>query len=281
MVAEALAWVDPTVSCELRIITTIGDESPQDLAALGGEGVFVSAIEAALAHSSVDLAVHSFKDVPSGQLPGLSTAYLPRGDARDALVTRSGWLLADIEPGSVIGTGSPRRRALLLDMRPDLRVEPLRGNVDTRLRRVAEGAVDGAILAAAGLERLDRLDEVADLFDVERFVPAVGQGIIAIQSSDASSELRDLLAQIDDAETRTCAEAERAAARELEAGCRVPMGTHARLQDGTLRIDAFIEVDDRLHRVQRTGSPSDAEALGRSVGVELKAAAGESRPASA
>ncbi len=271
MVIDALTRVDPSLSCELVIITTLGDESPQDLAALGGEGVFVTAIESALQECSIDLAVHSFKDVPTAQPSSLTTAYLPRGDARDALICRSGRPLIEMAPGAVIGTGSPRRRALLLDARPDLRVEPMRGNVDTRLRKVAEGTVEGAVLAAAGLERLDRSSEIAEMFDPERFVPAVGQGIIAVQAGASDSTMRELLAEIDDADTHTCARAERAVARELSAGCRVALGAHARLTNGSLRVDAFLAGDSALHRTHRVGSPAQAEELGGEVARFLRA----------
>lgn len=271
LVIDALSLVWPSLACEMMIISTQGDESPDsDLGELGGEGVFVSSIEAALLAEDADAAVHSFKDMPTAQTPGLEiAAFLPRGDARDALVARSGGLLADLPPGARIGTGSPRRRALLLSIRPDLRVEPLRGNVDTRLRRVAEGSIDGAVLAAAGIGRLDRSREIVELLDPSTFVPAVGQGIIAIQCRSEDAQIREALHAIDDAETRACALAERAVAAEIEAGCRVPMGAHARLSGTEIQIHAFIERDGTILREERNAPCDQGPRLGKEIGRAL------------
>ena len=183
LAATALRALDPALVVENVEVRTEGDrDRSTPLSVLGGRGIFVRAVEEALLDGRADIAVHSLKDMPTTQLPGLTlAAVLPRADLRDALVAREGRRLADLPPGARVGTSSRRRVALLRALRPDVEAVEIRGNVDTRLRKVAEGEYDAAVLAAAGLERLGRISEATELFEPERFLPAPGQGAIVVQ----------------------------------------------------------------------------------------------------
>jgi hydroxymethylbilane synthase len=244
------------------------------LALVGGKGLFVREIEESLLASRIDVAVHSLKDIPAELAPGLCLAALPpRADARDVLVTRGGGGLRDLPPGAVVGTSSPRRRALVLAARPDLRVEPLRGNVDTRLRKLESGACDAVILAAAGLQRLGLMPARAEMLDPEDFVPAVGQGIIAVEARAADGQTLAALAALDDRTTRACAEAERGFLGRLGASCNSPLGAHATVLAGgeNLRLVALVASGDgsALLRTQGEGSVARAAALGRDLADAL------------
>jgi hydroxymethylbilane synthase len=238
-VAERLAR--DGIPTELVEIRTRGDDRPPDTA--WGEGAFVRGIEAALLDRSVDIAVHSAKDVPTDEHPGLAIAAYPvREDPRDALVCRErGTTLATLPPGSRVGTDSPRRTAFLLAERPDLVLHPLHGNVDTRLRRLDEGETDALVLAVAGLSRLGRLDRVDEILPLDRVVPAPGQGALAVQVRADDAEARDAVARIDDAGTRLAVEAERAILSRSGGGCRSPVGVSARAVDGALEVIAAAE----------------------------------------
>lgn len=198
---DALRGAEPSFEAEIVEVRTEGDRDQQTpLSTLGGRGVFVRAVEDALLEGRADIAVHSLKDVPTLLADGLTIgAMLPRGDPRDALVASGGRRLAQLPDGARIGTSSPRRAALVLAMRPGLTIVEIRGNVDTRLRRVAEGEYDGALLAAAGLERLGRLDEATQIFEAMEFLPAPGQGTIALQCRADDAPLLAQLAAVDDA----------------------------------------------------------------------------------
>jgi hydroxymethylbilane synthase len=275
IVIEALQRAFPALTCEIRVIETEGDAQPTvDLSHFEGQGTFVRRIELALLAREVDVAVHSFKDMPSMPTPGLTAAaFLAREDPRDALVSHAGLGLADLPPGSVVGTGSPRRRALLLDSRPDLEVRNIRGNVDTRLRHAHAGEYGAVVLAAAGLRRLGREAEIAELMDPERFIPAVGQGILAVQVRTDDERVAALVRALDDPATRPCALSERAVALAVAAGCQTPLGAHARTVDGVLRVSGFLATGDgAIARASAEGDPRDAEALGTRVGRELLAA---------
>ncbi|HET8784520.1 MAG TPA: hydroxymethylbilane synthase [Candidatus Limnocylindrales bacterium] len=221
----------------LAPIETDGDRRAPDTA--WGEGAFVAAIERALLDGRVDIAVHSAKDVPTdedGRL--LIGAYLPRADARDALVLPglTPGSLDELPAGTIVGTDSPRRTAFVLAQRPDLRVRPLHGNVDTRLRRLDAGEVDAAILACAGLDRLGHGMRIAERIDPERMPPAPGQGAIALQVRRDDVTMQDIAAAVDDRPTRTAVEAERALLRRAGGGCRSPIGAFAEVGDGRVRL---------------------------------------------
>src|SRR5215470_19121609 len=188
---------------ELVGITTFGDVTQGELASIGGTGVFVSALRTSLLHGDVDLAVHSLKDLPAAPAPGLLLAAVPpRDDPRDVLAARGGAKLADLPPGAKIGTGSPRRAAQLLLLRPDVRPVPVRGNADTRLAKLASGDVDAVVLGYAGLARIGRLDAATQVFDPDEMLPAPGQGALAVECRSGRPELAALLAHVDDAVSR-------------------------------------------------------------------------------
>ncbi|RMI03377.1 hydroxymethylbilane synthase [Cellulomonas triticagri] len=241
---------------ELVRVRTDGDRLTGSLATLGGTGVFVTALRDALLDGRCDVAVHSFKDLPTTPAPGLVVAAVPvRQDPRDALCAREGWTLATLPEGASVGTGSPRRAAQLLAARPDLRVVDIRGNVDTRLRRI-EDDLDAVVLAAAGLARLDRLDAVTEALPPDVMTPAPAQGALAVEvraeDAVAGTPLAAALAALDHRPTHLAVLAERALLNRLEAGCAAPVGAHARLgDDGVLTLSAVVLRTDgtaSLHR---------------------------------
>lgn len=257
---------------ELRVITTTGDRLlDRRLDSVGGKGAFLKEIEEAMLAGEVDLAVHSLKDVPTGLPPGLSLgAFLERADPRDALLT-SGRRLAELTAGATVGTTSLRRQALLREVRPDLVPADLRGNVDTRIRRLREGRFDAIVLAMAGLARLGRDHEVTEALDPRQFVPAPGQGTIALECRDDDHAVRDAVAPLDDAATARAVTAERAFLAALGGGCNVPLGAHAREAGGHLELVAFVAAPAGPGILRGERSGSDPRALGRSLAEELLA----------
>jgi len=277
MAAEALRRAVPDLEIETVLVRTEGDRrAAEPLEAIGGQGVFVKDIEARLQAGEIDLAVHSLKDMPPDTPAGLVVgAYLPRDDARDAIAGRDGLDLARLPAGARIGSDSRRRAVQLLAIRPDLRIESIRGNVDTRLRKVDAGEYDGAVLAVAGLQRLGLLARATDVFPPEAVLPAAGQGTIAIECREADSEVLGLLRAVDDAATRTAALAERAFLRALGAGCRLPIGAYAVVADGEVRLAAMLADDaGGVHRGEARGPASSAETVGRSLALRLRTEAG-------
>jgi hydroxymethylbilane synthase len=256
---------------ELTGVTTFGDVSRAQLAQIGGTGVFVSGLRARLLDGDIDIAVHSLKDLPTTPADGIElAAILPRDDPRDALVARGGAKLADLPSGARIGTGSPRRAAQLLLMRPDLRPVPVRGNADTRLGRVTSGEVDAVVLAYAGLARIGRLDAVTQVFDPDEMLPAPGQGALAVECRTGQQELMALLASVDDAAARAATTAERSLLAALEAGCSAPVGGYAAGAD-VLRLRAVVVAADGETALRASaGAPAaEADRLGREVAAEL------------
>ena len=256
---------------EIAGVTTLGDVSREHLTQIGGTGVFVSALRESLLRREVDFAVHSLKDLPTGAAPGIALAAIPsRDDPRDALVGRDGAKLADLPAGARIGTGSPRRAAQLLLLRPDIRPVPVRGNAGTRLGRVASGEVDAVVLAYAGLARIGRLDVVTQVFEPDEMVPAPGQGALAVECRSGQPELAALLASTDDAATRAAATAERSLLAALEAGCSAPVGGYAAGTDG-LRLHAIVVEPggETALRASASGPAAEAERLGREVAAGL------------
>ncbi|HEV8142716.1 MAG TPA: hydroxymethylbilane synthase [Methylomirabilota bacterium] len=251
---------------EIVPMRTEGDRlATARLAAVGGKGLFVREIEDALLAGSIDVAVHSLKDLPAELPDGLTLAAFPtREDPRDVVVTRRHGGIAGLPAGAVVGTSSPRRRALLLAARPDLAVEPLRGNVDTRLRKLETGACDGVVLAAAGLRRLGVTPPHAELLAVDAFVPAVGQGVLGLEARTDDERVRASLARLDDRATRACALAERAFLARLGASCVTPIAGHASIEGGTLVMLALVVSEDgqRILRQHGTALPAEAVALG-------------------
>jgi hydroxymethylbilane synthase len=266
LVLELLRARTPGIDIEVREVRTEGDQrAGESLTLIGGQGVFVKALEAKLASREIDFAVHSLKDVPAELGERLVLAALPRrADPRDALVTRDGASLADLPPGARIGTGSDRRAAQLRALRPDIEPADIRGNVDTRVRKVDAGEFDGAVLAVAGLERLGLLERASQVFDVYAMLPAVGQGALAVEARADDTEVIELLSAIDDAATRQCCEAERAFMQRLGGGCRLPFGALAQIEDGALEIQGFISdaAGSQMYRAEIAGEPSDAQSIG-------------------
>jgi hydroxymethylbilane synthase len=268
----------PGVAFAVEEISTRGDRT-QDahvpLAQLGDKSLFVAELEQALLAGRVDMAVHSLKDLPGTLDPQLAIAAVPpRADARDAAIARSGHRLEDLPPGAVVATSSLRRRAQVLALRSDLRVEEIRGNVDTRLRKaLAPDGPAATILAVAGLTRLGLEPAITELLPVEQMVPAVGQGALAVEVRAGDLDLRRLLRGIDDRTSRLAVTAERAVLAALGGGCQVPLGAHASLSpDGaTLRLLAVIANLDgaRLVRIEREGPAERPATLGRAVAREL------------
>ena len=266
---------------EIRTIRTTGDAiQDRTLADAGGKGLFTKEIEEALLAGAIDLAVHSSKDMPTVLPAGLVlAAFLPREDARDALICRprpAVRALRDLPQRAVVGTASLRRQALLKHARPDLAIVPLRGNVETRLRKVEAGEVDATVLAVAGLKRLGLFAAATAVLDVDEFLPAVAQGAIGIEIRADDAATRALVAAIDDADTATAVAAERAFLAVLDGSCRTPIAGHARLSDGTLGFRGMIAKTDGSEAVTvaRQGAPADAAALGADAGRDLKGRAG-------
>jgi hydroxymethylbilane synthase len=255
---------------EAVIVRTQGDRAAgTPINRLRGQGWFTAALERALAAGQADIAVHSAKDLPSRLAPGFPVAaYLARGDCRDGLVTREGVGLGDLPEGCVVGTSSTRRSAFLLSLRPDLRVVPLRGNVDTRLAKLDQGEVDALLVACAGVDRLGLGDRIATRLDPRVFVPAPCQGAIALQAGAASPAL-STAAEVDDPSTRAAALAERTVLAALGGGCLLPLGVWARLEGGRLMVTAALAAGGVLRRAEAEGDPRDPASLGTRVAAEL------------
>jgi len=263
---------------EIRVIKTTGDViQDRPLSEVGGKGLFTKEIEQALIDNAIDLAVHSSKDMPTVLPPGLIlAATLPREDVRDAFVSKKAKSLADLPKGATVGTASLRRQALVRRARPDLKVESLRGNVETRIRKLDEGVADATLLALAGLKRLGLADVATAVLDIDTFLPAVGQGAIGLETRESDARTRELVAKVNDAATTTALAAERAFLEVLDGSCKTPIAGHARIIDGRLSFRGMIlKVDgSEVHETQRTGAIGDAVALGEDAGRELKARGG-------
>jgi hydroxymethylbilane synthase len=263
---------------ELEVIRTTGDViRDRPLAEVGGKGLFTKEIEEALLAGAIDLAVHSAKDMVT-QLPeGLTiAAVLPREDPRDAFISRKAKALDDLPEGAIVGTASLRRQALLKRRRPDLSIVSLRGNVDTRLRKLEAGEVDATVLALAGLKRLGRADAATAVLSLDECLPAVGQGIIAIEARADDARTLALLAAVNHGDSATALACERAFLAVLDGSCRTPIAGHATVAAGRLRFRGLIAKPDgsEVVETEREGAVADAVALGADAGRELKARAG-------
>jgi hydroxymethylbilane synthase len=273
--AESVAASLRALGAEVDIVPvrTEGDRRLEvQLAAIGGKGLFVREIEDMLLAGTLDCAVHSLKDLPAEIPAGLTLAAFPkREDARDVLVTRESRRLEDLRPGARLGTGSPRRRALALAARADLVVEPLRGNVETRLRKLESEGLDGVLLAAAGLTRLGIAPAHVQPLDPDLFVPAIGQGVLAVESRANNTRLTSLLGRIDHAPTRACSLAERACLARLGASCSSPVAAYALQAGGDIKMTALVASEDGRKVLRATGAEGTegAERLGRRLAVSL------------
>ncbi len=257
------------VEAEIVVIKTSGDKfANAPLTQIGGKGIFVKELEDALMEETIDVAVHSVKDIPTEIPSRLSfPAVFRREDVRDCLVSASGATLANLRQGARIGTGSLRRQAQLRHIRPDLDVRDLRGNVDTRLRKAESGEYDAILLAKAGLDRLGWSDRITEAFAPDVFLPAVGQGAIAAECRLSDAEAAEVLATLDDAESRTAIIAERALLSALQGGCQVPLGAWARTERGEFVLEACVCSVDGVQYVRQraAATPDQAAALGEHV----------------
>ena len=278
-VADAITAATGT-PVELVHIVTEGDRSSAAIAQLGGTGVFVAAIRRALLEGSIDIAVHSYKDLPTAAEPGLIIAAVPgREDPRDALVARDGLTLGELPSGSRIGTGAPRRVAQLRALGLGLDVVPIRGTVDTRLARVAgvgeQGDLDAVVLARAGLARLGRVGLVTETLDPLQVLPAPAQGALAVECRTSDARTRELLGRLEDATVRACVMAERSTLAALEAGCSAPVAAYAELAEGESGPELFLRASvtaiDGSDAVRGSiaGPLPEAAALGRALATEL------------
>jgi len=267
-VAEQLKQLFPKISFEIQTLKTKGDKILDvPLAKIGDKGLFTKELDRALLNEEIDMAVHSLKDVPTAIPEGLIIAAVTqRWDARDALISRSG-KFADLPDGAKVATGSLRRKAQLLHVRPDLKMVDLRGNLNTRFRKFDESDWDAMILAVAGIERLRWQERITEKIDFSLILPAVGQGSFAIICREEDWEMRELLIPINHPASATAANAERALLRTLEGGCQIPIGAYAHIVDGKLLLDACIASLDgkKLIRDQLSGNPEDS----REIGVAL------------
>lgn len=279
-VIAALRQISPDYEYVVQTVKTLGDrvvDVPLDQ--FGTTGVFVKEIDRLLLDGTIDLAVHSLKDVPSDETPGLVLAAFPeRADPRDALVSRDGKRFAELPAGARVGTSSVRRRAQLRAQRPDLRyLDNLRGNVDTRLRKLAQGDYDAIVLAAAGLQRLGRASEISDYLPIDLCLPDAGQGTLAVQARESDVEAVAVVSRIDDPAVRAEALAERAVLRAFGGGCKVPVAAHARLDGSTIHLDGLVATPDgsRIVRVSLDGPAAAPEALGAALWHRLAASGAE------
>lgn len=268
------------IDAEIVVIKTSGDNFQAAAVAelsgeVGGKGIFIKEIEDALLDGRIDLAVHSMKDVPTETPRGLCfPAVTKREDPRDCLVSRQGESLANLPHGALVGTCSLRRQSQLRHYRPDLRVADLRGNVDTRIRKLEAGEFEAILVAKAGLDRLGLSAKITEVIPPDVILPAVGQGALVIESRESEAALRETLTSFDDEETRAAITAERALLAELEGGCQVPLGAWARQENGSLRLDAAVLSADGRECIRRGAAAqcrnrTDGEALARRLAREL------------
>jgi len=275
-VAALLRTAHPGLQVELVPMSTQGDRvQDRALAEVGGKGLFVKELEVAMQEDRADIAVHSMKDVPSELPPGfVIAAVLPRATANDAFLSLRYARFEDLPAGARVGTSSPRRQAQLRHARPDLKLELLRGNVDTRLRRLEEGSLDAILLACAGLERLGLGARITQVLDLALSLPAVGQGVIGIECREGDAASRTALAALHDVPSFLRLRAERSFARTLGGSCHSPIAAHALLQDEHLTVHGFVGAPDggEVYRDVERGPAGDPEALGRRLAGRMQAA---------
>ena len=263
----------PGMIVSLTKIKTTGDKILDvPLAKVGGKGLFVKEIEEAMLANEIDIAVHSMKDVPTFFPDGLHLACITkREDARDALLTRNNVKFKDLPKGANVGTSSLRRQAQLMGVRPDFVIHQLRGNVDTRIRKLKEGQYDAIILAAAGVKRLGLAENVSEYIDPEISLPAIGQGALGIECRVDDRELNDMISFFNHADTRTAVTGERSLLRRLEGGCQVPIACYGQMINGTLKLVGLVGSVDgkRIIKDSIEGAPDQAEKLGKTLAEKL------------
>lgn len=272
-VADLLQALPEVNAVEIVPLSTRGDEIlDKSLQKIGGKGLFIKELEVAMQADEADIAVHSMKDVPAEMPPGFCiAAVLERANHADALVSANGGDLDTLPQRALVGSSSLRRQAQLMLMRPDLRIEPLRGNVNTRLAKLENGDYDAIILAAAGLERLELQHHISQQFSPDQMLPAAAQGVIGIECLESRSELRDVLAKLNHEPTVQTTAAERAIARTLQASCQSPVATHAVIENSSLTVTALVAMPDGSQSIRDTvsGPTQDAELLGQELANRL------------
>jgi hydroxymethylbilane synthase len=272
-VIDSLRAVHPEVEFEVKIVKTLGDEDAKNpLFTIDRRGIFEKELGFAIAKGEIDLAVHSLKDVPTEETPDNVIAAIPkRGSPHDVLISKNRAPLEALPKCGVVGTGSLRRLAEVKHLRPDLQVKAIRGNVDTRVRKVNEGEFDGVIIAEAGLERMGINNLIAERFAVDKFTPAAGQGALAVTAKEGNMKVIALLQSIDDPQTRAEVTAERSVMLALEGGCRVPIGTIGRAENTSLSLYACVFSLDGKEKItaNTNGKLSEAAELGRRVAQKL------------
>ncbi len=269
-VIERLQSIEPSVEVEVVVIKTKGDkiiDSP--LSRIGGKGLFVKEIEEEMLRGNIDFAVHSLKDLPTELPQGLKVgAVLEREDPRDAFVSFKYRCLEDLPEGATVGTSSLRRKAQILARRPDLKVVEIRGNVDTRVRKIREGVADAAVMAYAGLKRMGLADAAQVVFDSSEFIPATGQGVIVVEVRE-DCQFGELLESLNHESTRQCIDAERAFLETIEGGCQVPAAAHAVQVDGRFLLTAFVADEDGSRMMYESVKGVDPVAVGVAAGKAL------------
>ena len=277
-VAECLKEEYPGLEVEMKLMTTKGDKIlDAPLAKIGGKGLFTKELEQEMLEGGIDLAVHSLKDMPTEVPEGLVIAAITkRADPGDAVVSLKYGHFADLPEGAKVGTSSLRRKAQLLHARPDLKIQDLRGNVNTRLRKLEEENFDAIVLAVAGLTRLGFKDRIAEVMPREIMLPAVGQGALAIEARGDDAEILETISFLNDEDMVACAKGERAFLAKVEGGCQVPVGVYGSVEQDELQLEAVIASLDgaRLYRDRLTGNKSEAEELGGELAEKLLAAGG-------
>ncbi len=280
LVADRLRAAHPSLDVQTVTISTAGDRDQVSALSSGeGTGWFTSAIQDALLRNEIDVAIHSYKDLPTKRPDGLAIAAVPlREDPRDALVSANGATFRGLKPGAVVGTSSARREAQLRAIRPDIEIRAIRGNVDTRVRKVDDGEFDAAVLAYAGLRRLGLDERISHVFGFEEILPAPAQGALAVECRSDDAATRAFLAAIDDAELRVIVTAERMFLATIDAGCSFPAAAYAERFGSTLKLHALLASDGRVVRSKMAGPAETAAGLGKALAEELMALAGMRRP---
>jgi len=272
-VKEELEKQHPELAVEIQIIHTKGDKILDTaLSKIGDKGLFTKALEDRLLDGTIDLAVHSLKDLPTILPQGLTIAAITdREDPHDVFISKNDVSVDDLPEGAHVATGSLRRRSQLLNYRPDLNIHDLRGNVPTRVQKLQENDWDGLILARAGLKRLEMLDEVTESIDFEIMLPAVGQGALGLETRERDFQVKAIVAPLNDADTYAATHAERAFLRKLEGGCQVPIGSYGEVVDGELQFRGYVGSIDgsKAVRGKGRGNPDDAESIGLRLANEL------------
>lgn len=273
LVVDGLKRLHPSLTFEVVVVSTLGDtDVSQPIAALGERGVFTKALQDAVLNGQADLAVHSYKDMPTEPVPGLAIAAVPaRGDPREALVAGPLLSLSEFKPGATIGTSSPRRSAQILRQRHDLRIVPLRGSVGTRVAAQRHGDVSGTVLAVAGLQRAGLEEAISAVLEPPDFLPAPAQAALAVEARADHTAVLELLAPLDDAMTRATTAAERTYLRDLEGGCSLPAAALASVRGGDLTLDTAVYTSEAVVRSHRHGPISEAVALGHEAAAETLA----------